>query len=366
MNDQLTPESQSSDIASTTDRAPTEEAAPTPLTTAPISSVTGYSNMSVKHSEKPASVIKVATTFSPTDANVTAATPTKTVPSINQTMIDASDSESAKASQAAASKEAADASTKAAADEAAAKKASDDAAAQQAADRADADKKKADDAATTSVKSVSHASSDDSSATSDDNDQSSAVDSILSGISQVFGQDGSAKGTFFYQVSTIQVWLPGFLCIHIILTKMVFCPFFQGGAAGACGTVNADSTPLVALPTSLYADGKHCGKQVMIKNTANGKSVVAKVQDMCPGCPSDTSLDVSRLQILLSSSPIVEPIAERNFDKPLFRNHSSLPAPTMRLARSQPVYFLSNGDLCETLLGTSHQTPVSSVHTPSK
>lgn len=67
----------------------------------------------------------------------------------------------------------------------------------------------------------------------------------------------------------------------------------QEGAAGACGNVNDDSTPLVALPSNMYADGKHCGKHVLIKNTANGKTVVAKVQDMCPGCPSSTSLDVS-------------------------------------------------------------------------
>ncbi|KAG0146459.1 hypothetical protein CROQUDRAFT_92599 [Cronartium quercuum f. sp. fusiforme G11] len=89
--------------------------------------------------------------------------------------------------------------------------------------------------------------------------------SSLAGISQVYGQDGDAKGTFFY----------------------------QEGAAGACGNVNSDSTPLVALPTHMYDGGVHCGKSVMIKNTANGKTVVAKVQDMCPGCPSSDSLDLS-------------------------------------------------------------------------
>jgi len=87
----------------------------------------------------------------------------------------------------------------------------------------------------------------------------------LSGVSHVYGTDGGAKATYFY----------------------------QEGGIGACGTANSDSTPLVALPPGLYAGGAHCGKNVMIMNTANGKSVTAKVQDMCPGCPSDTSLDMS-------------------------------------------------------------------------
>lgn len=220
MNDQLTLKSQSSNNLPTTDRASAEEAAPTYLATALISSVTGHSNISVQQSEKPTSAIKVAIKSPPTNVNPTAATPTKTVSSTNQTMRDASDAEAAMASQAAVD----DAPAQVAADEAAAKKASADAAAQQAADRADADKKKADDAATSSVKVVSQASSSPSIATPDDNSQSSAVDSILSGVSQVFGQDGSAKGTFFYQVSTLLVRLSAFLCIPIIFTEVVSFP----------------------------------------------------------------------------------------------------------------------------------------------
>ncbi|GAA5893366.1 hypothetical protein JCM5296_004857 [Sporobolomyces johnsonii] len=69
--------------------------------------------------------------------------------------------------------------------------------------------------------------------------------------------------------------------------------FYQGGVAGACGTVNSDSTPLVALQTEMYGSGSYCGKTVVITNTANGKSVTAIVQDECPGCSSSTSLDLS-------------------------------------------------------------------------
>ncbi|GAA5938942.1 hypothetical protein JCM1841_002612 [Sporobolomyces salmonicolor] len=69
--------------------------------------------------------------------------------------------------------------------------------------------------------------------------------------------------------------------------------FYQEGAAGACGNVNSDSTPLVALQTAMYGSGQYCGKTVEITNTANGKSVTATVQDECPGCSSATSLDLS-------------------------------------------------------------------------
>ncbi|GAA5865426.1 hypothetical protein JCM1840_001571 [Sporobolomyces johnsonii] len=69
--------------------------------------------------------------------------------------------------------------------------------------------------------------------------------------------------------------------------------FYQDGVAGACGNVNSDSTPLVALQTAMYGSGQYCGKTVEITNTANGKSVTATVQDECPGCSSATSLDLS-------------------------------------------------------------------------
>ncbi|WAR56288.1 hypothetical protein PtB15_7B134 [Puccinia triticina] len=162
----------------------------------------------------------------------------------------------AAADKAAADRAAADqaAADKAAADKAAADKAAAD---QAAADQAAADKAAADKAASEKAQSKP--------AKSVLSDVGSAAGNVLSGLSQVFGADGGAKATFFY----------------------------QEGGIGACGTANSDSTPLVALPPGLYANGAHCGKDVMIMNTANGKSVTAKVQDMCPGCPSPTSLDMS-------------------------------------------------------------------------
>lgn len=56
--------------------------------------------------------------------------------------------------------------------------------------------------------------------------------------------------------------------------------------------------------------GAHCGKWVVVTNTANGKSVRAQVADTCPGCAYG-SLDlsvgafdqVSSLPVLLSPSP---------------------------------------------------------------
>jgi hypothetical protein len=51
-----------------------------------------------------------------------------------------------------------------------------------------------------------------------------------------------------------------------------------------CGTVNADSVYLVALPTNTYASGAHCGKYVTITRTDTGNSIKALVADSCPTC----------------------------------------------------------------------------------
>lgn len=136
----------------------------------------------------------------------------------------------------------------------------------QAKAKADADAKaKADADAKAKADAASKAKSDAAAPSDSSYGNGGGGGSGLSGVSQVYGSDGSAKATFFY----------------------------QGGAAGACGTANSDDTPLVALPTSMYSNGAHCGKSVMIRNKNTGKSVVAKVMDMCPGCPSQNSLDLS-------------------------------------------------------------------------
>lgn len=74
--------------------------------------------------------------------------------------------------------------------------------------------------------------------------------------------------------------------------------FYQGGNPGACGTVHDDSFPLVAIDGNGYwqnygQESPLCGKSLTIKNTQNGKTVVATVQDVCPTCANDQSLDLS-------------------------------------------------------------------------
>jgi len=69
--------------------------------------------------------------------------------------------------------------------------------------------------------------------------------------------------------------------------------FDQDGAAGSCGKVNSDSTPLVAVQAQRM-NSSLCGKRVLIENISNGKTVTAVVQDTCPGCQGDVnSLDLS-------------------------------------------------------------------------
>merc|ERR1712230_349380 len=69
--------------------------------------------------------------------------------------------------------------------------------------------------------------------------------------------------------------------------------FYQNGNPGHCGNYNDDSTPLVALQTSMYGDGSHCGDKVCITRTSDDKTVEAIVQDSCPSCVSTESLDLS-------------------------------------------------------------------------
>ncbi|PLW07680.1 hypothetical protein PCASD_22818 [Puccinia coronata f. sp. avenae] len=48
---------------------------------------------------------------------------------------------------------------------------------------------------------------------------------------------------------------------------------------GACGEVSSEADHIIAMNTPQYKSGGHCHKNVVIKNKANGKSVVAKVLD---------------------------------------------------------------------------------------
>jgi hypothetical protein len=60
--------------------------------------------------------------------------------------------------------------------------------------------------------------------------------------------------------------------------------FTQNGNQGACGKANPDSAVICALFTSVYAGGKHCGKQISVTNLKNGKTAMVTVADECPTC----------------------------------------------------------------------------------
>ncbi|KAJ6527681.1 RlpA-like double-psi beta-barrel-protein domain-containing protein-containing protein [Mycena capillaripes] len=67
--------------------------------------------------------------------------------------------------------------------------------------------------------------------------------------------------------------------------------YLPNGAVGACGHPIKTSAHAVALASAQYNDGAHCGKKIKVQH--NGKSIIAKVVDLCPGCPSD-GLDLTR------------------------------------------------------------------------
>ncbi|KAI6045762.1 plant expansin [Pisolithus marmoratus] len=68
--------------------------------------------------------------------------------------------------------------------------------------------------------------------------------------------------------------------------------FYQNGVAGACGQVNSDSAYICAMDQALYSSAL-CGKQVLITNLDNGKSVTVTVADDCPTCSNANSIDLS-------------------------------------------------------------------------
>merc|ERR1712230_92602 len=85
--------------------------------------------------------------------------------------------------------------------------------------------------------------------------------------------------------------------LHHSLSKMVsFTAIFATVAAAASVAV---ASPVArsnsGQATFFYQNGNPgaCGKSVKVTNTANGKSVVATVADMCPSCASSGSLDLS-------------------------------------------------------------------------
>lgn len=70
-------------------------------------------------------------------------------------------------------------------------------------------------------------------------------------------------------------------------------PLQQNGVAGNCGAVSQESDKVIALPTSTYAGGSHCGAMIKITRVDNGATVVARVADSCPTCVNSVSLDLS-------------------------------------------------------------------------
>ncbi|KAF8520992.1 RlpA-like double-psi beta-barrel-protein domain-containing protein-containing protein [Gautieria morchelliformis] len=69
--------------------------------------------------------------------------------------------------------------------------------------------------------------------------------------------------------------------------------YLQRGNAGSCGQVHSDQDHIVALQTSTYANGIHCGRSLTITDTKTGKTSSGVVADVCPGCVGSGSIDLS-------------------------------------------------------------------------
>ncbi|GAA6059624.1 hypothetical protein JCM10212_004127 [Sporobolomyces blumeae] len=69
--------------------------------------------------------------------------------------------------------------------------------------------------------------------------------------------------------------------------------YTQGGNPGACGDYHSDSDYIVALQSSMYSGGSHCGSYIKVTNTNTGASTKVKVADECPSCEGSESIDLS-------------------------------------------------------------------------
>lgn len=78
-----------------------------------------------------------------------------------------------------------------------------------------------------------------------------------------------------------------------------FATFFtQNGNAGSCGKVHSDSDLICAMDSARFQPAPGgisalCGKQVVLTNKNNGKSVTVTVADECPTCVNGNSIDLS-------------------------------------------------------------------------
>ena len=58
--------------------------------------------------------------------------------------------------------------------------------------------------------------------------------------------------------------------------------YYDANGIGACGT-NTAGQLVAALSESVFTNAK-CGNKLKVTNSANGKSVIVKIEDKCPGC----------------------------------------------------------------------------------
>ena len=58
--------------------------------------------------------------------------------------------------------------------------------------------------------------------------------------------------------------------------------YYDANGISACGT-NTGGQLVAALSESVFTNAK-CGKKLKVTNSANGKSVIVKIEDKCPGC----------------------------------------------------------------------------------
>ncbi|KAF7366054.1 Barwin-like endoglucanase [Mycena venus] len=85
------------------------------------------------------------------------------------------------------------------------------------------------------------------------------------------------------------------------------CP---GGGLGACGNPIQNSDFAVALSSTNYAGGAHCGQNVNVN--FNGASITVTVADLCTGCEAD-GIDLTQGAFQALADPSVG-VIEVNWD----------------------------------------------------
>ncbi|KAJ6526175.1 hypothetical protein DFH09DRAFT_1095399 [Mycena vulgaris] len=103
----------------------------------------------------------------------------------------------------------------------------------------------------------------------------------------------------------LSVMVSASLLPHAAATVGQASLLLTSNAFKACGTSINDSDLAVAISTSIFAGGAHCGDDVTVQ--FGGRSVVLKVVDECPLCIA-SGIEMTEAAYTRLMAPVLRPV----------------------------------------------------------